>query len=58
MAVFQIDYDDVKPYNIGQVIVLSGKQYVLEKKTTTAVAVTRYYWFNRLWDKLTGHVRN
>jgi hypothetical protein len=35
----------------GDVIDLGGKSYKITKKTSRNLAVTRYYWFNRIWDK-------
>ncbi len=36
---------------VGDIVTLDGKQYVLEKKTTSACAIRRYWWWDRLYDK-------
>lgn len=48
---FDGDFDTIK---VGDIFKLKdGKNYKLVKKTKTAIAVERYYWFNKLWDRLT-----
>lgn len=37
---------------VGCVFVYMGRRYKLLKKTTTAVAVIRYYWFDQLFDRI------
>lgn len=37
---------------VGDVITVDSKKYKVIKKTTTAVSVTRHYWFDALWDKI------
>jgi len=39
---------------VGDILLLNGKKYKLLKKTRTAVASSRYYWFDALFDKLKG----
>ena len=42
----------IAPYwRVGDIIKLDGKSHKITKKTTTAIAVERYYWFDRLVDK-------
>jgi hypothetical protein len=36
---------------VGDIIKVEGRNYKITKLTTTALAVERYYWFDRLWDK-------
>jgi len=36
---------------VGDIITVRGKRYRLDKKTTTACAITRYYWWDELYDK-------
>ena len=36
---------------VGDLLLLNGKKYKLLKKTRTAVALSRYYWFDALFDK-------
>lgn len=36
---------------VGDIIKVEGKNYRIEKKTCTAIAVSRYYWFDALWDR-------
>ena len=49
---FYMQYDgDISDLKIGDVFKMrDGLQYKLTKKTRSAVAVERYYWWNRLWD--------
>lgn len=42
--------EDVQNYSQGDIIRLQGKSYRLTKKTTTAIAISRYYWFDRVID--------
>jgi hypothetical protein len=45
--------------SVGDVITLDGKQYTVEKKTRSACSIRRYYWWNKLVDKLlTGKDNN
>lgn len=45
-----ISYDAIKQYVPGDVFQVNGKTYKLLKKTTTAVAVERYYWWDAAAD--------
>ena len=36
---------------VGKIIKVSDRNYRITKMTTTAIAVERYYWFDRLYDK-------
>jgi hypothetical protein len=36
----------------GDIVSIDGRRHKLLKKTTTAVSVKRYYWFDALFDKL------
>ena len=44
---FNPDWKDGRVIRIGD-----GKSYKIVKKTTTAIAVERYYFWNRWWDTL------
>jgi hypothetical protein len=46
-----VAYEDVKDIRSGDLFVVNGKRYQLLKKTTTAVSVRRYYWFDELFDR-------
>lgn len=51
---FQLEYrpDGLQP---GQIITLiSGDKYKITRKGSTAIAATRYYWFDALWDWATS----
>ena len=50
---FYLQFDgDINALRVGDIITLKdGKQYKLTKKTRSAVAVERYYWFDKLYDK-------
>jgi hypothetical protein len=40
-------------WQVGDIIrVGDGKTYKITKKTSSAIAVTPYYFWNRWWDKL------
>ena len=44
----QLEYD---PYwTVGDVIQVEGKNYRITKKTKTAIAVERYYFWHLWWD--------
>jgi hypothetical protein len=45
----QIEFDP--DWKVGDIIKVQGKNHRITKKTTTAVAVERYFWFDRLYDK-------
>jgi hypothetical protein len=47
-----ISSEDLKGYNVGDIISLGDNNYKLVKKTTTAVAIERYYFWNKWFDKL------
>ena len=36
---------------VGSIILVDGKDHRVTKKTVTAIAAERYYWFDRLYDK-------
>ena len=36
---------------VGDIIQVEGKNHKITKLTGTAMAVERYYWFDRLYDK-------
>ena len=39
-------------WKVGDIIKVEGKFHKITKKTTTAMAVERYYFFDRWMDKL------
>lgn len=43
---------DTANFSEGDIITVDGKKYKCQKKTSTAVAITRYFWFDALWDRL------
>ena len=46
------------PYNpwycVGDIISVEGKNFKITKKTRTAIAVERYYFWNKWWDMING----
>lgn len=49
---FEDDYDPVS-LKVGDIVSLkSGRKYRITKKTTTAVAVERYFWWDKIFDKI------
>ena len=42
---------------VGDIIKVDGKNYRITKKTTTALAVERYYFWNKWWEKFMGEDR-
>jgi hypothetical protein len=44
---------DVLGVNEGEVFQIDGKTFRLEKKTSTAIAVRRYFWFDAVCEWLT-----
>ncbi len=51
MKDFTINAIDI-PFEVGDVIKVDGKRYKVATKTATAVALTRHYWFDALWDRI------
>jgi hypothetical protein len=50
LATFE-DHCMIKQAAVGDLIRLSnGHLYKLTRKTLTAAAVKRWYWWNKLWD--------
>ena len=43
---------DVEGKNVGDIIDIDGKKFKILKKTTTTVAVERWYWFDALAVRL------
>jgi uncharacterized protein YkvS len=49
------DIELIHRSSVGDIVTFTdGKRYKIEKKTTTACAVTRYYWFHEWLDKWKG----
>ena len=48
----QLEYDPL--CSVGDIIVVDGHNYKITKKTRTAIAVERYYFWNRWMDKIFG----
>ena len=48
-----IPHETVEHVCEGETFKFEGKRYRLERKRSTAVAVTRYYWWDALYDYLT-----
>lgn len=48
--------EDVLGHSEGDIVRVGGKRYRLQKKTTTACAFTRWYWWDDLIAKITGTV--
>ena len=51
---FNINPETLVNAVVGDIILVEGKKYRVTKKTRTAVAAERYFWFDALWDKLKG----
>ena len=50
---FSVDPEIVRRDDVGDVFThIDGHRYKVTKKTRTAIAVTRYYWFDALYDWL------
>jgi hypothetical protein len=46
------DFNAIRDAQVGDVIrCADGHNYKMTKKTTTAVALERYYWWNKFYDK-------
>ena len=48
----QLEYDPL--CSVGDIIKVDGKNFKITKKTRTAIAVERYYFWNRWWDMIMG----
>lgn len=40
-------WEDVKDARAGDVVTIGGKRFLIQKKTSTAIAVRRWYWFDQ-----------
>jgi len=49
-------WDDVAGKSVGDTFYVKGKRYKLLKKTTTAVAAKRWYWFDVAIEKLLNKI--
>jgi hypothetical protein len=45
-----LSYSEEKP-TVGQIVNHDGKTYKVTKMTSTAIAVERYFWWDRLYDR-------
>jgi hypothetical protein len=43
---------DVEGKCVGDIIDINGKRFKITKKTNTAIAVERWYWFDKIIAKL------
>ena len=43
---------DVEGQCVGDIIDINGKRFKITKKTNTAIAVERWYWFDKIIAKL------
>lgn len=50
---FTFEADNPYAIRVGDIITSDGKRHKVTKVTTTAIAATRYYWFDAMFDKLT-----
>ena len=50
--IMYFDRDTVKNVSEGEVFILAGKSYKLLIKRSKCIEVSRYYWFDKLFDKL------
>ena len=41
-------------WEVGEIISVEGKNWKITKKTRTAIAVERYYFWNKWWDMING----
>lgn len=46
--------EEVLGANAGDIISIGGKRHLILKKTSTAIAARRWYWWDDLWKKITG----
>lgn len=44
------DFEVLAKCKKGDIVTLNGKNWKITKKTTTAISVEPYYWWNRLSD--------
>lgn len=42
----------VEGVDAGEVFKWNGKKYRIQKKTRSAISVTRHYWFDAAWDEI------
>lgn len=51
---FLSEYVDMTDYEEGDTLFLGNRLFKLIKKRGSCVSVKRYYWFDRLWDRVAG----
>ena len=52
MVSWNYDGAEIKDNDIGDIILLQGKHYKITKKTSTALSIIRWHWFDRICDYL------
>jgi len=54
---FYLQFDgDVDELNVDDIITFKdGKRYKITKKTRTAIACERYFWYNKIMEKWRKH---
>ena len=56
---FSVDPEIVRRDDVGDVFInTDGHRYKVTKKTRTALAVTRYYWFDAAYDWIVSKVKH
>lgn len=51
---FTFEADNPYAVRVGDIVTSDGKRHKVTKVTRTAIAASRYYWFDELFDKLKG----
>jgi hypothetical protein len=52
MVSWNYDGAEIEDNDVGDIILLQGKSYKITKKTSTALSIIRWYWFDRMFEKL------
>lgn len=59
MVSWNYDGTEIEDNDVGDIILLQGKSYKITKKTSTALSIIRWYWWDRLfayiYDKCRDH---
>lgn len=57
MTAMTIAAEQMRAFIVGDIIQVDGRNYRIDKKTCTAIAVSRYFWFDALYDKIRSMAR-
>lgn len=51
---FNFESEDQYNVRVGDIVISDGKKHKVTKVTKTAITASRYYWFDKLYDRFFG----